>query len=802
MEGFLQDLRFSFRLMSKNPALTAVMVFTLALGIGANSAIFSVVNAVLLQSLPLKNPEQVVMVLESSQNIKTLEASPADFIEWREQNQSFENIAAYYTRKYNLQGGYQPEALDCALVSPGLFQLLGVNATEGRVFTPQEGESGSNRVVILGNALWKRHFGSDPGVVGKPINLNGVDTIVVGIMPSEFVFPLQGQTVDAWLPLVFNPNQLSNREHHFLNVIARMKQGTTLAQAQADLDVINNRLQQEFPQTNESLRAKVVPIREQVVGNVRLALLILSVAVGFVLLIACVNVTNLLLSKASIRLKEIAIRTAIGASRARLIRQLLTESVAISLAGGVLGLIMAGWGTGLLISLAPSSLPRISKVTIDAKVLGFTVLVTLLTSILYGLVPALQTSKPDLNETLKESGRESGGGGSRRLSNVLVISELALSVVLLIGAGLLIRSFMRLQEVDPGFNPHNVLSMQLRLAPPKYTNATHAIAFYREFLEHMGKLPGVESVGSTSHIPLSDMNLGLNFMIQGQPPPNLRDLPEAEFRAISPTYFDTLDIPLMKGRAFTQADDQNQMPVAIINEALARRFFNNEDPIGKGLNIEGEQAPREIVGVVADVRHFGLDAEAKPEIYAPFPQHPFPFMVFVFRAAGDTSKVAALVRSEISMMDKDQPLSNIKTMEQYLSESLSRRRFNTLLLSLFAALALVLAAVGIYSLMSYSVTQRTREIGIRMALGAQPMEVLRLMLGHGVKLSLAGLIIGVVAALVLTRLLSSLLYEISATDPVAFVVVPLLLIVVVLIAIYIPSRRATKVDPLIALRHQ
>jgi putative ABC transport system permease protein len=802
MESFLQDLRFSFRLMAKNPGLTAVMIFTLALGIGANTAIFSVVNAVLLRSLPIENPEQVVTIFESSQNVQTLEASPADFIEWRDHNGSLQDIAAYYTRKYNLQGGAQPEVLDCGLVSPNLFQLLGANAIEGRLFLPQEGEPGATRVAILSDALWKRHFGADPGVVGKPINLNGADTIVVGIMPPEFMFPFQGRTVDLWLPLVFAPNQLRNREHHFLYVIARMKPGVTVAQAQADLDVINSRLQQEFPQTNESLRVKTVPIREQVVGNLRLALMILSGAVGFVLLIACVNVTNLLLSKASSRLKEMAIRTAIGASRGRLIRQLLTEGVIISLAGGILGLVLAAWGTKLLIGLAPSSLPRISKVETDAGVLTFTLLTTALTGILYGLVPALQASKPDLNETLKDSGRTSTEGGSRRLGNLLVVSELALSVVLLIGAGLLIRSFLRLQEVNPGFNPQDVLTMQIRLAPPKYTNATHATTFYREFLERMGRLPGVVSVGSVSHLPLSDMNLGLNFTIQGQPPDNPRDLPEAEFRSVSPSYFDTMDIPFMKGRAFTEADDQNQPPVAIVNETLARRFFANVDPVGQNLNIEGEQTPRQIVGVVADVKHFGLAADAKPEVYAPFPQRPFPFMAFVFRASGDTSRVAASVRNEILTLDRDQPLSNIKTMEQYMSESLSRPRFNTFLLSLFAALALVLSVIGIYSLMSYSVTQRSREIGIRMALGAQPMEVLKLMFSHGVKLSFAGVMIGVVAALALTRLLSTLLYEVSATDPIAFVGVPLLLMLVVLAAIYIPSRRATKVDPLIALRNQ
>lgn len=802
MESFLQDLRFSFRLMAKNPGLTAAMIFILASGIGANTAIFSVVNAVLLRSLPIEDPEQVVVIFESSQNVQTLEATPGDFSEWRDHNESFQDMAAYYTRKFNLQGVAQPEVLDCALVSPNLFQLLGANAIEGRVFLPQEGEPGATRVAILSNSLWKTHFGAYPGVIGKPINLNGVDTVVVGVMPPEFMFPLQGQPADLWLPLVFTPNQLTNRENHFLNVIGRMKPGGRLVQAQADLDVINSRLQQEFPQTNENLRVKAVSIREQIVGNLRLALMILSGAVAFVLLIACVNVANLLLSKASSRLKEMAIRTAIGASRGRLIRQMLTEGVIISLAGGILGLVLAAWGTKLLIGLAPSSLPRISKVETDVGVLTFTLLITALTGILYGLVPALQASKPDLNETLKDGGRTGTQGGSRRLGNLLVVSELALSVVLLIGAGLLIRSFLRLQEVNPGFNPQDVLTMRIRLAPPKYTNATHAITFYRSFLEHMGRLPGVVSVGSVSHLPLSDMNLGLNFTIQGQPPANPRDLPEAEFRSVSPSYFDTMAIPFIKGRAFTEADDQNQLPVAIINETMARRFFANANPVGQNLNIEDEQTPRQIVGVVADVKHFGLAADAKPEVYVPFPQHPFPFMAFVFRASGDTSRVVASVRNEILTLDKDQPISNIKTMDQYMSESLSRPRFNTFLLSLFAALALVLSAIGIYSLMSYSVTQRTHEIGIRMALGAQPMEVLKLIFSHGMKLSFVGVMIGVVAALVLTRLLSTLLYQVSATDPIAFVGVPLLLILVTLVAIYVPSRRATKVDPLVALRNQ
>ncbi|HEV3471346.1 MAG TPA: ABC transporter permease [Pyrinomonadaceae bacterium] len=802
-----QDLRYGVRTLLKNPGFTAVAVVALALGIGANTAIFSVVNAVLLRPLPYRDPDRLVMVWEDNTKGGYPRNTPAaaNFLDWREQSRVFEGMAAIANQSFALTGAGEPERIDGRRVSASLFPLLGVEPLLGRVFLPEEDQPGAGRAVILSHGLWQRRFGSDPNITGKALTLNGESHTVVGVMPAHFRFPARED--ELWVPIAFTNEQAANRGTHYLQVVARLRPGVTVEQAQAEMSAIAARLQEQYPSQNTGVGAAVVPLHEQLVGDIRPALLILLGAVGFVLLVACANVANLLLARAAARHKEIAVRVALGASRMRLIRQFLTESLLLAAVGGLAGLLLSLWGVNLLRAFIPESISQVGAVSIDAKVLGFTLLVSLLTGLIFGLAPATQASNFNLNETLKEGGRDSSAGSrGNRIRAVLVVAEVAVSLVLLIGAGLLINSFLRLRSVDPGFRADNLLTMRIVLPELKYPDQARRAAFYAEALRRIEALPGVESAAVTNWIPLVRQGDSNSFTVEGQPDPGPGRSPSVATRVVSPRYFDTMGIQLLRGRQFGEQDRADSPPVVIVSEAMARRSWPGADPVGKRMKMGGynSDAPwMEVVGVVKDVRQFELTAEPRPQIYLHYEQPAFfrPSNLVV-RTGADPLGLAATVRKTVWEIDKDQPVSNISTMEDVLSESISRQRFSMLLLGIFAGVALVLAAVGIYGVMSYSVAQRTHEIGIRMALGAQAADVLKLTVGQGLRLVLVGVAIGLAAAFALTRLMESLLYGVSATDPATLVTISLVLITVALLASYVPARRATKVDPLTALRYE
>ena len=805
LEELRQDLRYGARRLVKNPGFTVVAVITLALGIGANTAIFSVVNTVLLQPLPYKDSDRLMMVWEENtrQGFPRNSLSAANYIDWRDQNQVFEGTAVLAHQSFNLTGAGEPERIDGRRVSTSLFGVLGVEPQLGRAFLPEEDQAGSNRVVIISHGLWQRRFGSDTSIIGKPLALNGESYTVVGVMPPHFQFP--SREVDMWVPIAFNAREAANRGRHYLESVARLKPGITLEQARADMNDIATKLQQQYPDTNTGIGAVVIPLHEQVVGDIKPALLVLLGAVGLVLLIACVNVANLLLARAAAREKEIAIRLALGGRRFRLVRQFMTESVLMAAIGGVVGLLLAMSGVNLLRAFIPENISQVKAVTIDARVLGFTLLASLLTGIIFGLVPATHASKFDLNEPLKEGGRDSSAGSrGNRIRGLLVIAEVAVSLVILIGAGLLIKSFVRLNKVDPGFQAKNLLTMQVVLPQSKYSEPRVRSAFYTELLKRIESLPGVESAAVTNYVPLLMQGDTVGITIEGRPDPGPGQVLDVVTRVISLHYFNALGIEVLQGREFTEQDKAND--VVIINETMARRLWPAEDPIGKRIKVGSFNTSNPwmtIIGMVKDVRQFELTAEPRLQMYLPYEQIPsFPPYHLAVRTNVEPLSVATAVRRTVWDIDKDQPVSNIRTMENVVSESVSRQRFSTLLLGLFAAVALVLAAVGIYGVISYSVAQRTREIGIRMALGAQSRDVLKQVIGQGVKLALAGVVVGMIGAFALTRLMRSLLFGVSVTDPLTFVGLSLLLIVVALVACWIPAQRATKVDPLLALRYE
>jgi len=817
MANFLQDIRYGVRRLLKQPVITIVAIISLGLGIGANTSIFSVVNTVLLRPLPYHDSERLVVVWETnSQAIAALMnlqnhnlVAPANFLDWSKQNTSFDEMAAIRFLNFNLTGDDRPERVPGAIVTQNLFSLLGVKPALGRTFLPEDAQPERERVVVLSAGLWQRRFGGDQNIIGRKLNLNNESFSVIGVMPAEFQYP---DTAELWVlsrlvvpeaPGAANANLLTNRLAHYLFVLGRLKAGVTIQQSQADLTKISANLQSQFPQTNASAGARVVAMQEEIVGDIKPALKILLAVVAFVLLIACANIANLLLARASSLSKEIAVRVALGASRMRIIRQLLTESTLLALAGGALGLLLAYEGIKVLVALNPGDIPRVKEINLDFYVLGWTVLLSVLTGVLSGLAPALQVSRPNLNETLQEGGRGADPGAARhRVRNLLVILEVAMSLVLLTGAGLLIKSFINLQRVDPGFNAENVLTMRVSLPSYKYATPDQKQGFITELLQRVKYLPGVQSAAVSTVLPLSLDEAASSFLVEGQPPPAAGNLPIANFRTVSPDYFQVLHIPILKGRVFTDADTKDVQSVAVINQTMARNVFGDQNAVGKRIVIGSDKNASEIVGIVGDVRHRSLDAELKPEMYVSYLQAPPGFFVLAVRTTLEPSSMAGAVRNEVLAIDRDQPVSAVKTMSEMRSESLASLRFNTVALSIFAGLGLVLAAVGIYGVMAYSVGQRTHEIGIRMALGSPPGAVMRLVLGQGMLLVLIGVAVGLALSFGLTRIMASLLYGVTATDPVTFVSVAVALSLVALLANYIPARRATKVDPLIALREE
>jgi putative ABC transport system permease protein len=811
MDTLLHDVRFGARMLRKSPGLTATAIFALALGVGVNTAIFSVVDAVLLRPLPYAEPGRLVSVAGTNARRpgEPLPVSYPNFADWRGQATAFERLAAYDPTDFNLVAGGRPERVKGAVVTSDLFALLGAGPQLGRQFTAEEDVPGAAPAVILSHGLWQRQFGGDPAAVGRALPVGGRPANIVGVMPSGFAFPPGAEPAELWAPMSFNETYIAERNMHNLGVVGRLAAGATVEQARAEMEAVAARLAEQYPASNGGWGARVVPLQEHLVGNVRPALLMLLGAVAFVLLIACANVANLLLARASSRRKEMAVRAALGAGRWRVARGLLVESVMLALAAGALGLLLAFWGTDLLVALGPGDLPRIGEVALDERVLLFTLAVSLLTGVGFGLAPAAQASRADLVDALKEGGSNPSARPGGRLRGALVVSEIALALVLLVGAGLLVRSFARLLEVDPGFRPEGVVTMQLQLSDASYAENHQVVSFYDRLLERARGLPGVVEAGLVTTVPLGKGAMALTYDVEGRPPAPPNERTSASFDVASPGYFRAMNIPLVRGRTFTDADREGSPAVVIVSETMARRAWPGEDPLGKritmGASASGPPPPsREVVGVVGDVKHGGLEAEVKEAIYAPYGQVPWPNVTLVARTEADPDATAVAMRAAVRGVSPDQPVYNVRVMEQVVAESVAKPRLYASLLGLFAGLALLLSAMGIYAVMSYTVTQRAHEIGIRMALGARPGDVLRLVVGHGMRLTLVGVAIGLAAAFGLARLLASLsaslLFGVSATDPATFGGIALLLAGVALLACWLPARRAARVDPLVALR--
>jgi putative ABC transport system permease protein len=811
MANSIQDLRYGARMMARRPGFTLVAVITLALGIGANTAIFSVVNGVLLNPMPYRAGDRLMFFWETNPRKNWIDApvAPANFFDWQTQNQTFEEMAAYIGggqkglegAGLQLTGGGEPERVRALLVTGNIFSVLGVDALLGRTLREEETWQGRHMVAVLSYGFWQRRFAGDPGVIGQTISLNGRNREVVGVMAPDFYFPQKD--VEMWVPVGWDYKQISQlRRPHFLRVIGRLKDGVSIDQGRADMTAIAGRLEQQYPDTNTVMSLGLGPLKDWIVSDTRLPLIVFLVAVGFVLLIACANVANLLLARAASRTREVAIRTAMGAPRHRIVKQLLTESLLLATAGGGLGLLLALWCKDLLVMFSPGNIPRLDEVRLDARVLGFSLGLTLLTTLLFGLVPALQSSKPDLVATLKEGGQKGGSQGGR-IRGVLVVSEVALALVLVIGAGLMIRSFIRLQHVDPGFNANNLLMVTVDLPGARYPEDSQATAFFDQAEQLIKGLPGVIAVGSTNVPALNGSGYTNDMTIPGRPAEDY--IREIRHKTITPDYFRTMGIQLLGGRFFDSSDNAKGAQTIIVNEAFARRCFPDEDAVGKQVKFArpAEQGTWEtIVGVVKNEKQDSLSVESKPEAYKSQLQEASSRMTLVVRTTGDPRSLIGGVREGIRALDKDLPPYNVKTMNDVLYESLARERFTTLLLMVFAGLALVLASVGIYGVMSCTVTQRTHEIGIRMALGAQTRDIFRQVVGRALGLAGAGVAVGLGAAFALTRLMATLLYGVSTTDPLTFGVIAVLLVAVSLVATYIPARRATKVDPMIALRYE
>src|SRR6266516_754149 len=807
MNTLWQDIRFALRMLAKNWSVTAFIVVVLALSIGANTAIFSVVNAALLRPLPYADPDRLVRLSEDSPNVPQMSISYPNFLDWREQNKVFSGIAAMQFRSLNLTGKDEPERLAGRAVSAELFDVLGVKPALGRSFAPEEDRQGANPVAIISNGLWQRRFGSDPTIINQQITLSGTSYTVIGVLPASYAY---GTPTDVFVPIGLRADEMKARgEHPGIYAVARLKPGVTVETARAELIAMAGRISEQYGMKGNS--ATLTPLSEAFVGDIRTTLLILLGAVGFVLAIACANVANLLLARAATRQKEMAIRTAVGAGRLRIIRQLLTESLLLAFLGGIVGVLFAYWGIDFLRSASTDSLPSTAIIKLDGSVLLFTLLVSLLTGILFGLAPALSAAKTDLHGTLKEGGRSSTMGGRRSwLRSTLVVTEVALSLVLLIGAGLLIRSFVRILNTDPGFKPQNLLTMQLALNAKK-DEGGKVLNFFNDLKGRIAALPGVEATAFSNGIPLGQ-TADTSFAIVGRPKPEPGKQPQTMLYITSPDYLQAMGIRLVKGRFFTAQDTQRSPRVAVIDESFARQQFPNQEALGQHLAGDGKDNPdAEIVGVVAHVKHFGLDAieRVQPQLYVPFNQAPDAFlpmlaprMNLIIRTTADPLTLTAAVRRQVQALDPNQPVYNVSTMERTLDQSLVTQRLSMTLLASLASLALILAAVGIYGVMSYTVTQRSHEIGIRMAIGAQPRDVFKMVIGRGMILALIGVALGLVGAFGLTRLMATMLYGVAPTDPATFVSIGILLTGVALIACYVPSRRATKVDPLVARRYE
>jgi putative ABC transport system permease protein len=819
IQDFVQDLHFGLRMLRKNPTFAAIVILTLALGIGANTAIFSVVYTVLLKALPYPQADRLVMVYENVrlpnyQNARNV-ASPGNFSDWMAQNTVFESMAAYRNRSFNVTGAGEPLRIEGEMISAEFFHTLQVNAALGRVFTVEEDRPGNSHVLVMSDGLWRSRFAADPRVLGQKILLDDQSYEIVGVMPPGFHFPDPDDQL--WAPMALTAADISNRGSHFLNVFARLKPGVTLDQAQTQMNLVARHFTELYPDSNTGVAVNVVPLHEDIAGPVRPALLVLVGAVGLVLLIVCANVANLLLARASARHREIAVRLALGAGRSRVVRQLLTESVLLALLGCVLGVLLARWGLSALKILAASNLPRTEEFSLSAPVLLFSLGISVMAGLVFGVSPSFQAVRGNVQETLKSGSRESAAASKLRTRSLLVVLETALGCVVVIGAGLLVRSFLRIEQVQLGFQPQGVLTFRVIPRGDRYRELAQRTLFYQQVTERLQALPGVQSAAAVTFIPLTLAKGSKGFTIEGRAPTGPGQIPMAGYDMVTPKYFQTMRVPLLEGRDFSWSDTPQTQPVVIINEAMAKRYWPGEDALGKRFHQAGpdDKFPwMTIIGVVTDIREFSTTVVPAPTMYLPISQPPQPggsddssmgvpiLRDWVVRTSGDPIRIASSIRSAIWKVDKNLPITRIRTMEEVRSISLASQRMNLLLFGLFAALALTLATIGIYGVLAYSVAQRTREIGIRLALGACGADVLRLVIGQGMRLAAVGLSLGLIAALALTRLMAGMTYGVSSTDPVTFLAVAVLLALVAMAACYLPARRAMRVDPMVALRYE
>lgn len=815
LDALGQDLRFGLRMLRKNPGFSLIAILTLALGIGANTAIFSVVNAVLLRPLPYAEPERLVMV--NGVNVKDPEAgyssSYPNFFDLRERNQSFAQIAVHHPAALTLTGNDAPMQLAGQVVTAELFDLLGAKPQLGRTFTRAEEKSGTTRAAVISYGLWHRKFGSDPNVLGRAITLERKPFEIVGVMPAGFQFPIQAEPIEIWIPPVLDADPVGDqkptterRGYRWLEMVARLKPNVTQTQAQAEMTAIAAALEKEYPDNNTNIRFMLEPLHRTLVANYRTALLVLLAVVGCVLLIACANVANLMLARATARAREISVRAALGASRSRIIRQLLTEALLLALAGGMFGLLLGWWGIAALLQFIPPDVPRVAAIALDARVLGFTIAVSALTGIVFGLAPALQASSIDLAEAMKEGSR-SVSSGKTRLRNTLVVVEVAMALVLLIGAALLGQTFFKLQQIKLGYDVQNMLTATVVLPEARYAKPHEKVAFYQRLTEHLRNIPGVISVSTVAPLPLGDNDAGGSFEIEGRPAPDGQS-PRSDMTWIGLDYFSTMKIRLLAGRDFTAADNLKSMPVVMVNEAFVKRYFPQETPLGKRIILpmamEGDESKPQIIGVVQNIkRQATLKGETPPAMYFPYAQLPFiGELSLVIRTATEPADIAKAVQAEVTKLDREIVLGDVKTLAQYFGLAVAQPRLSAMLFGIFAAVALLLSAIGLYGVMAYTVAQRRNEIGIRMALGATVRDVLWLVVRQGMTLTLVGVALGLAGAFAATRWLSSLLFGVKPTDPLTFIAIAVALVVVAFLACWIPARRATKVDPMIALRHE